>query len=152
VTVPDSTPKPRDNAVVLFDGVCNFCNGSVVFVIEHDHEGLFRFASLQSQTGRRLISEHALSQDIDTIVLIQDGVAYQRSTAALRILREFGGAWRLLGSLGLWIPRFLRDFAYALFARFRYHLFGKTEQCMVPTPELRQRFLLDTPAASTSVE
>ena len=126
---------------LLFDGVCNLCNGSVQFILKRDTQGRFRFASLQSEAGRRLMTGHGLDPDaLSSVVLIEDGRAYQESTAALRIARHLPGAWKLLRVLTI-IPRPLRDAAYRLIARNRYRWFGKTETCWLPTPELRARFL-----------
>ena len=126
---------------LLFDGVCNLCNGSVQFILKRDKSGRFRFASLQSDAGRRLMTGHGLDPDaLSSVVLIEDGRAYQESTAALRIARHLPGAWKLLRIFTV-IPRPLRDAAYRLIARNRYRWFGKTEACWLPTPELRARFL-----------
>jgi predicted DCC family thiol-disulfide oxidoreductase YuxK len=131
-------------AVLLFDGVCNVCNNTVVFVIARDPGGYFSFASLQSNVGRQLVSQHGLSPDVNTIVLIEHGRAYERSDAMFRVLLRLGAGWRLLARLGLLVPRFIRDLGYRVFARYRYALFGRTEQCLVPTPDLKRRFLADS--------
>jgi predicted DCC family thiol-disulfide oxidoreductase YuxK len=128
-------------SILLFDGECNFCNGSVNFIIRHDRAARFHFASLQSQAGRALLREHQLGNlPLSTMVLIDQGKAYQNSEAALRIARRLGGFFLLLLPLRL-VPRPLRDFAYRTFARNRYRLFGRTAICQVPTPALRARFL-----------
>jgi len=127
--------------IVLFDGVCNLCSGSVQFVLKRDLEGRFRFASLQSEAGRSLMLEHGLDPDaLSSVVLVEDGRAYQESSAALRIARHLPGAWKLLRVFAV-VPRPLRDAVYRLIARHRYRWFGKTEACWLPTPELRARFL-----------
>lgn len=132
----------EDGPIVLFDGVCDLCNGVVRFTIEHDPDGRFRFCPLQTGTGERLLAEHGLETDrLDTFVLIEDGEAYTRSEAAVRLLRGIGGGWGLLGRfLGI-IPRLLRDLGYRLVARSRYRVFGRQETCMVPGPDVRDRFL-----------
>jgi predicted DCC family thiol-disulfide oxidoreductase YuxK len=128
-------------AIVLFDGVCNLCNASVRFVLDRDPAGRFRFASLQSEAGRRLLEAHRLPTDeLSTVVVVADGRAYTRSDAALRIARGLGGGWPALGALRL-VPRPLRDAAYGVVARNRYRWFGRKEECMLPTPEQRSRFL-----------
>jgi predicted DCC family thiol-disulfide oxidoreductase YuxK len=132
---------PGQGGVLLFDGVCNFCNGTVVFIIERDPLGYFRFASLQSSVGVSLVERYGLATDVSTIVLIEDGQVYRQSTAVLRVMQKLGPVWQFLGSVGLLLPRVLRDWGYKLFARYRYTLFGRTEQCMVPTPDIRRRFL-----------
>ena len=128
-------------AIVLFDGVCNFCNGAVNWVIERDKEGYFKFAALQSEIGEELAAKHGIDRnETDSVVLIEDDKVYTYSDAALRIARKLNGVWSKAYTLRL-VPRAFRDFAYKLFARFRYKLFGKQDQCMLPTPEIRARFL-----------
>lgn len=127
------------NPVILFDGVCNFCNSSVNFIIEHDKKGFFKFAPLQSETGQKYIDKFGLSE-VDSIILVEDEQAYTHSTAALRIAKHLDGIWSL-GYVFVIIPRPIRNFFYKLFAANRYRLFGKKEACMLPTPEIRQRFL-----------
>ncbi len=129
--------------VVLFDGVCNLCNGAVQFLVDRDPRARLRFASLQSARGAELLTAHGRAVpegDPDTIVLIEDGVAYERSSAALRIARHLGGVWRLAYAF-IVVPRPLRDLVYRFVAKNRYRWFGKTDECRVPTPELRARFL-----------
>jgi predicted DCC family thiol-disulfide oxidoreductase YuxK len=129
------------NPIVLFDGVCNLCSGSVQFLIRHDPGARFRFASLQSPAGERLRDELGIDrQAVDSVILVEEGRWYKESEAALRIARGLGGPWKALGILRL-IPRPLRDGLYRLIARNRYRWFGKTEACWLPTPELRGRFL-----------
>ena len=127
--------------IVLFDGVCNLCNGSVQFLLKRDREGRFRFAALQSDTGRSLLAEHGLDPNaLSSVVLIEDGKIWQESSAALRIARYLPGAWKLLRVFAA-VPRPLRDAVYRWIARNRYRWFGKTETCWLPTPELKARFL-----------
>ncbi len=130
--------------VILFDGVCNLCNGAVQWVIRRDREDLFRFAPLQGEIAQKLARErHIDTGRIDSIVLIDPGVAYYvKSDAALEIARHLKG-YGFLPLLFSWLPARLRDGVYDLVARNRYRLFGKKEQCMVPTPELRSKFLED---------
>ena len=129
------------NPIVLFDGVCNLCNGSVQFLIKRDREAYFRFASLQSETGQKLQAELGMDpQALDSVILVEGGRWYKESDAALRIARNLPGAWKLLTAFRV-IPRPLRDAAYRLIARNRYRWFGKSETCWLPTPELRGRFL-----------
>jgi predicted DCC family thiol-disulfide oxidoreductase YuxK len=131
-------------AIVLFDGVCNFCHASVLFIIDRDPKERFSFAPLQSDLGRELVAKHGLDPSaIDTIVLVdreRDRV-FTRSGAALRIARELPAPWPLAFYLFAWIPAFVRDFAYDVFAKNRYRWFGRTEECRLPTPEIRRRFL-----------
>jgi len=136
-----STPDALGHPVVLFDGVCNFCSGMVNWIIERDPKARFRFAALQSDAGRGLQSRFNLDPDgLDTLVLIDQRRPYLKSTAFLRIVRLLGLPWRLLYPLII-VPRPIRDFFYDFFARRRYGWFGKKDECMVPTPEIRERFL-----------
>ena len=129
------------NPVVLFDGVCNLCNGAVRFVIERDPGACFKFAALQSPTGRELLARCGVPPDgLETMVLVEGERCYTQSDSALRIAAKLGGAWPLLGVLRL-LPRRLRDRGYRVLADNRYNWFGKRESCMVPTQELRARFL-----------
>jgi predicted DCC family thiol-disulfide oxidoreductase YuxK len=132
---------PPQNAVILFDGVCNLCNGFVQFVIRQDTGKRFYFASLQSETARELLKGlPASGQSLDSVVLIENGRYYQQSTAALRILRHLGGGWPLLYGL-IVLPAFFRDWIYAWIAKNRYRWFGQRQACMLPTQELKARFL-----------
>ena len=129
------------SGIILFDGVCNFCNGSVNFIIERDRENYFKFAPLQSEIGQKLLGEHNIDKTVtDSVVLIENGKAYVRTTAALRIARRLRGAWKLFYGFSI-VPSFIRDVFYKLFAKNRYKMFGKTEACMMPTPEIRARFI-----------
>jgi predicted DCC family thiol-disulfide oxidoreductase YuxK len=131
----------NEHPIVLFDGVCNLCNRSVQFIIQHDPQGRFRFASLQSELGAELRARLGIDpQAIDSIILIEGDRWYRESAAALRIARGLSGAWKMLWPLRF-VPRSLRDGAYRIIARNRYRWFGKQETCWLPTPELRGRFL-----------
>ena len=132
---------PRDQPILLFDGVCNLCNGFVQWVIRRDPEDHFRFAALQSETGRRLLAEAGMPVDaLSTVVLYEEGRFYTHSEAALRVWRRLGGAWSWLYALRV-VPRSLRDAVYHWVARNRYRWFGRRTACMIPTPGLRARFL-----------
>lgn len=127
--------------LVLFDGVCNLCNRSVQFIIKRDAKKQFLFASLQSDAAKNILLQLNLKNyDPDTILLIEDAQLYQRSTAALRIARKLDGWWRLL-YLFIIIPRFIRDYFYAIIANNRYRWFGKRDSCMVPGSGIKDRFL-----------
>lgn len=128
-----------ENPVILFDGVCNFCNSSVNFIIEHDKSGNFKFAPLQSEIGKKYIDKFSLN-DLDSVIMVEEGNAYTHSSAALRIAKKLDGIWSWAYFLII-IPRPIRDFFYKLFAANRYRLFGKKDACMLPTPEVRSRFL-----------
>jgi predicted DCC family thiol-disulfide oxidoreductase YuxK len=130
-----------DNPIVLFDGVCNFCNTSVNFIMRHDRSRSILFASLQSDEGIALMQHFGKDpQNLYSIILVHRGKVYDCSTAALRIARIMGGMWRLLGWMGLAMPRFLRSGIYTWIARNRYRWFGKKETCRLPSPEERARF------------
>jgi predicted DCC family thiol-disulfide oxidoreductase YuxK len=126
--------------IILFDGVCNLCNAAVNFVIDRDPDGIFYFAALQSDCAREILEKHQIGLELNTIVLIEDGQVYDRSTAALRITRHLSGPWPLLSGCMV-IPAFIRDGVYRWIARNRYRWFGQTQACRVPTPELQARFL-----------
>lgn len=127
--------------IMLFDGVCNVCNASVQFVLKHERAPEIQFASLQSDRGRELVAKHGLDGDISTVVWIEGDRVHTRSSAIVASLKRMRGAWPVLAWL-LWVvPKPLRDLGYILFAKNRYRLFGKRDECMVPTPELRARFL-----------
>lgn len=132
----------KGKKIILFDGVCNLCNGAVQWIIRRDASDVFRFASLQSEVGRELTRSRQIDTDkVDSIILIDPGVAYYiKSDAALEIARNLKG-YKLLPSLFGWIPKGIRDGIYDLVARNRYRLFGKKQECMVPTPDLKNRFL-----------
>jgi predicted DCC family thiol-disulfide oxidoreductase YuxK len=139
----------RPHPIVLFDGVCNFCNRSVNFVIEHDRRGYFRFAPLQTAKGSEIARRHGIDpEQLDTFVLVENGRAYRKSGAALRVARRLGGLYALAYGL-IAIPPFMRDVFYDWFARRRYRWFGKKDECMVPSSEVRERFLTDEPPAAT---
>ena len=133
---------PENKKIILFDGVCNLCDGAIQFIIKHDKKDVFRYASLQSELGKKLVAERGLNpEDIDSIMLIEPGVAYYRkSTAALEISRDLSGGYSLLKNF-LFIPEVMRDGIYNFIANHRYNWFGKKEQCMIPTPELKAKFL-----------
>lgn len=136
------TKIPENKKIILFDGVCNLCNNAINFVIEHDKKDTFRFASLQSDVGRKLVMERGIDPEIlDTIILIEPGVAYyEKSTAALKISQDLSGGYSLLKHF-LFLPESIRDGVYNLVAANRYKWFGKKESCMIPTPELKAKFL-----------
>ena len=131
----------HSNPILLFDGVCNLCNRSVQFVIRRDKKKKFRFAALQGVTGKQLLQRYNLpANDLNSFVLIENDKAYTRSAAALRVLRGLRGGWKLFYAFMI-LPKFLRDSVYNWISRNRYKWFGKKEECMVPTPDLKNRFL-----------
>jgi len=127
--------------IVLFDGVCNLCNSSVQFIIKRDKKKQFRYASLQGIFGQEFLKTHNLPADnFNSFILLEDEKNYSRSTGALRMLKHLGGVWSLFYGFII-IPKFIRDGVYNWIARNRYKWFGKKETCMIPTPELKERFL-----------
>jgi predicted DCC family thiol-disulfide oxidoreductase YuxK len=128
-------------SIILFDGVCNLCDGVVQFVLKKDKKARFRFAALQSESGTALLKQFGLPTNVyNSFVLVESGRAYQKSDAALQVLKGLGGVWILLYGFII-IPRPIRDFIYDWVARNRYRFFGKKDECMLPTPEIRARFL-----------
>jgi predicted DCC family thiol-disulfide oxidoreductase YuxK len=131
------------NDVLIFDGVCNLCDESVKFILNHEADQTLRFTPLQSPAGARLMREFGFDpDDAKTFVLIADGQPYVKSDAAIRISQYLSGSWRLLGAVRF-IPRPIRDGVYNLVARNRYRWFGRSETCMMPTPALKARFILE---------
>lgn len=127
--------------IVVFDGVCNLCARSVRFILEHEGDQKLRFTPLQSQAGARLMRQFGLDpEEATTFVLIADSRPYVKSDAAIRVARYLRGGWKLLAFLKL-APRPVRDWAYDVIARNRYRWFGRRDACMVPTPEVRARFI-----------
>lgn len=131
---------PGDH-IILFDGVCNLCNGAVQYVIKRDRNKRFKFASLQSEVGKQILVKSGLPEDhLKSFVYIQGNHIYTRSDAALRVAQQLGGAVKLLYGFII-VPKFIRDLVYDLIARNRYKLFGKKDECMLPSPELKRRFI-----------
>ncbi|MCX2451725.1 DCC1-like thiol-disulfide oxidoreductase family protein [Pedobacter sp. PLR] len=158
----------REHGLIFFDGICNLCNHTVQFIIKRDQQDYFRFAALQSDVakdqltllndGKDKIAAHESNQQtlkspanqekvvvsnqqaLNTIVLLEGGKAYYRSTAALRITKRLGGLWPMLYALII-IPSFIRDFCYQLISKNRYRIWGRQESCMIPSPELKSKFL-----------
>lgn len=125
--------------IILFDGVCNLCNKSVQFIIKRDPEALFSFTSIQNETGRSLIRHYHIP-NVDSVILIKQGKYYTQSDAALEICLHLNKGFRYLYVLKI-IPRFIRDFIYQIIAKNRYKWFGKQESCMLPTEDMKKRFL-----------
>lgn len=131
----------KQQPVILFDGVCNFCNGAVNFVIKRDKKALIQFAPLQSEKGRMFSRQFGFSEeDMKTFLFIEDGRVYTKSTAALRVCRYLGALWPLCYGFII-VPKFIRDGMYNWIAKNRYKWFGKKETCMMPAPEVRTRFI-----------
>ncbi|MEP2057152.1 MAG: DUF393 domain-containing protein [Maribacter litoralis] len=128
--------------IILFDGVCNLCDSSVQFIIKRDKNDVFRYAALQSETGEKLLAERNIdSNEIDSIILIEPNVAYYtKSTAALEIGKNLKGL-RTISSILLWLPESLRNIVYDFIAKNRYKWYGKKAECMIPTEELKSKFI-----------
>tara|TARA_R110001583_G_scaffold14664_6_gene61058 strand:- start:35167 stop:35571 length:405 start_codon:yes stop_codon:yes gene_type:complete len=132
----------NNKKIILFDGVCNLCNTTVQFVIKKDKDDLFRFTALQSEAGKRLLTERNIdTENIDSIIFIEPNVAYYtKSTAALEIGKNLKGL-RTLSSILLWLPESFRNIVYDFVAKNRYKWYGKKESCMIPTQELKNKFI-----------
>jgi len=132
---------PQDKKIILFDGVCNLCNSSVQYIIKRDHNDLFRFVSLQSELGQKILKHLGISdRNIDSIVLYSPGRAYYYKSGAII---EIAKALPYLNWFSVFrlVPTSLRDAIYDFIAKNRYHWYGKQESCMIPTPELKAKFL-----------
>lgn len=127
--------------IILFDGICNFCNSAVNFVIRNDKKSTIKFATLQSEIADQLLEKYSVSKEgLRTFFFIENGIVYTSSTAAIRVCRYLGGLWPLMIGFII-VPRFIRDGIYNWVSKNRYKWFGTREECMVPSPELRMRFL-----------
>lgn len=126
----------------MFDGICNLCNASVQFIIRRDPAGKFKFTSLQSEAGQEMMHKYALKPDsLYSIILIQNGRAFERSEAVLRIAKGLTKPWPVLFYIFRIVPSFIRDAFYNMISKNRYRLFGKRDACMIPTSDLQSRFL-----------
>jgi len=129
------------HALIIFDGVCNFCNSSVNFIIRRDKKDHFRFTPFQSETAKKILSGIKTEDaNPDSVILLEDGILYFKTTAALSIAKELSGAWHLF-YVFIIVPTFIRNFFYNLIARNRYKWWGKKDSCMVPSPDVRKKFL-----------
>ena len=127
--------------IIFFDGVCNLCNRSVNFLVRHDKKGILKFASLQSTYAQKVIPKALLNHEkLDSIIVYTDGKFYDRSTAVLKLCKILGGLYTVF-LIGYLLPRFIRDGLYGFVANHRYRWFGQTENCNVPTADLKERFL-----------
>ncbi|MBA4536948.1 thiol-disulfide oxidoreductase DCC family protein [Bacillus aquiflavi] len=127
-------------ALILYDGVCNFCNRSVQFIIKRDPNAYYQFASLQGETAQKLLSDFRVKGDVDSFILIEDGQLYVKSTAALRICKQLAGTVRFL-TFFLVVPRPIRDFFYDIIAKNRYKWFGESDHCLIPSDDIKKRFV-----------
>ncbi|MEY4539663.1 MAG: hypothetical protein RLZZ306_1420 [Bacteroidota bacterium] len=132
---------PNNSQIILFDGVCNFCNSSINFIIDHDPEKHFKFAPLQSDIGQGILTKFSKNtKDFDSVILLKDNKLYEKSEAALEITKHLSGFWKYLSVFGI-LPTFFLNFFYDIVAKNRYRFFGKADSCRMPTAELRERFL-----------
>jgi predicted DCC family thiol-disulfide oxidoreductase YuxK len=135
-----------DSQVLLYDGLCGFCDGTVQFILRHDHKKTLRFATLQGDYARGVFARHPELAGVDSLVLVERDPSsgservFVRSAGALRVAKYLGGAWHLARVIAI-VPRFIRDFGYDSFARVRYRVFGQYNSCPIPTPEQRARFI-----------
>jgi len=131
----------NDKPIILFDGVCNFCNAIVNFIIKQDKKNVFLFCALQSDSGKKLLEEYKIDWKAnDSFVVIENKKAYQKSNAALKLYNKLPWYWKWIQIF--WIfPKFIRDAVYNFIAKNRYKWFGKKEECMIPTKEVREKFL-----------
>jgi|SRR6266542_4016919 predicted DCC family thiol-disulfide oxidoreductase YuxK len=132
----------KHQKIILFDGVCNLCNGSVIFVLQREKNPIFKFASIQSEAGQELLEWYRLPKDYNqAVILIDNGKIYLGSTAALKIGQHLKFPWSFLSYAGFVVPKLIRDWVYNQIAVHRYQWFGKRDVCMVPTDNLKVRFL-----------
>lgn len=128
------------NNIILFDGECNFCDRSVQFIIKRDKHAVYKFTSIQSDTGQSIVKKLAVPQDIDSMILVKNETCYYKSSAALRICKNLKGTWKLF-YFCLLVPKPIRDHFYDVISKNRYKWFGKKDSCTLPSPEIRNRFL-----------
>ncbi len=146
-TVQPESRSP-DQPILLFDGVCNLCHGSVRFVLRHERQPALRFCALESEVGARLLTRHGIGSDYrGSLVVIEAGRVFLKSNAALRVASYLKWPWSW-GRAAVIFPRGLRDWAYDVIARNRYRWFGRHDACLLPTAELRRR-LIDSQPIST---
>ena len=132
-------PEP-DRPIIFFDGVCNLCTGSVKFVLKRDKKEAFLFSSLQSEFAKQTLSKFGRTTELSSFILLENGKIYDRSSAALRVSQRLTAPWPALSGF-LVIPKFIRDAVYDFIARHRYQWFGKQDSCMIPTAEIKARFV-----------
>lgn len=131
----------KNKTLILFDGLCNLCNGSVNFILKRDKPGKFKYASLQSDIGIELCKQHNIDTNIvNSIVLIKNDKIYIKSNAVLEILKDMPIGWRVF-RIGIILPKFIRDWLYDIIAKHRYRIFGKKDECPIPSEDVQDRFL-----------
>jgi len=131
----------KDQPIILFDGICNFCNSTVIFVIKRNKKKIIQFAALQTGIGQKLLQEYNQpAESMQSFVFIESGKVYTRSAAALKVCRYLNGIWPLCYGFII-VPKFIRDGIYNWIAGNRYKWFGVRQECMIPTPDVKERFL-----------
>lgn len=141
MAIRPSAEEFKDQRIVFFDGVCNLCQRSVQFILSHDPKAIFSFASLQGEVAKKILSSHQLdAEKMNSLVLLENGHVYIRSTAALRVAKQLSGIWPIF-YVFIIVPPFIRDAVYDWIARNRYRWFGKQETCWLPRTEWKDRFL-----------
>ncbi len=138
--VSEMVKKEDKSGIILFDGVCNVCNQAVDFLLKHDQKEYYQFASLQSELGRELKKRYHIDENVDSIIVIEEGNVYLYSDAVLKIIPKLTWKWRLF-SIGRIVPKSMRNTIYKQIAKHRYRLFGKRDTCRLPTKKERERFL-----------
>lgn len=132
---------PQDKKIILFDGVCNYCNDKVTFIIKNDSKDVFRFVALQSETGQKIITYLGIDKTIDSLILYEPGYAYFiKSEAVFRIIKDLSSSVKLL-LLFNFVPTSIKNLLYDLIAKNRYKWYGKMESCMIPTQEVANKFI-----------
>ncbi len=130
-----------NNSIILFDGVCNLCNASINFIIKRDKKRIFRYTPLQSNEGKKLLDKYSLiSNELNTVILIEENTVYTKSTAFIEITKSLSGAWKIARILKI-IPKNIRDFLYDIIAGKRYKWFGKRNECIIPNENYKDLFL-----------
>ena len=138
---PHAVADHAKTVLIFFDGVCNLCNGVVKFLIRRDHKRIFKFASLQSDFARATLRQINVDPySFDSVVVIDGPLLLTKSDAAMHIAKYLGGGWKVVTALKI-LPKVLRDAGYNVIASNRYRLFGRQDQCMIPTPEIKERFV-----------
>lgn len=131
-----------EHPIILFDGVCNFCNGAINFVLKQDKKKIFRFATLQSEAGQKILQQyHLATNDFESFILIDKDKIYKKSSATLRVLNQLPWHWKELQIFWI-VPVFIRNAIYDFIAKNRYKWFGQKDQCMIPTAEMKSRFIV----------
>lgn len=127
-------------AIILFDGECNFCDKSVLFIIKRDKQAYFSFASLNSKIGKQLLKKYNVPKEVNSLIVIEDGHIFTKSSAVLQICRHLSDGWKFF-TIFSFLPKRVRDSLYEFIAKNRYKWFGKNDSCILPTPDVRNRFL-----------